>query len=100
MLRIVCPSHCIMYRNHMAKLNDRYGQAVWGLLYQTDVRARKEHMIRVLRRLTELQDMGGAPYGFTEDRPWNAVWRYTVEDDAFWSDEFREQASLILAHST
>eukprot|EP00971_Amphidinium_carterae_P059653 1179873-Amphidinium_carterae.1 len=69
MLRIVCPSHCILYRNHIS--NDRYGSAVWGLLYQTDVRVCKEHMVRIKRRLVELHEMGGAPSGFSVDSPWN-----------------------------
>eukprot|EP00971_Amphidinium_carterae_P010683 210987-Amphidinium_carterae.2 len=45
-------------------------------------------MIRIHRRLTEFQDMGGAPYG-------------SQRTAHCWSDELcAEQALLILAHST
>eukprot|EP00971_Amphidinium_carterae_P158067 3133085-Amphidinium_carterae.1 len=44
MLGLVCPGHCVLYKQHIQRLSNRYGPAVWGLLYQADARARREQM--------------------------------------------------------
>eukprot|EP00971_Amphidinium_carterae_P200166 3972417-Amphidinium_carterae.1 len=55
--------------------------SVWLLIYQSDVRARREHLERIRRRIQVAYEMGGAPKDYHPERPWNAAWRALVEDE-------------------
>eukprot|EP00971_Amphidinium_carterae_P267919 5315259-Amphidinium_carterae.1 len=94
MLNVVTLANCVYYHNHVRRLFRTFGAGTWPLLYQSDVRARKEHMERVRRRLQSQYEMGGAPADFRPEAPWNAVWRATVEDESFWNRQFRDAASM------
>eukprot|EP00971_Amphidinium_carterae_P090621 1793934-Amphidinium_carterae.1 len=98
-LDAVCPSHLDLYRDHVLRLHSRYGPQCWMLIYQADVRCRKEHMSRMRLRFTQQLEMGGAPQGFVSERPWNFIWKAVV-DDPFWQTQVREPALLILNGST
>ena len=101
-LDVVCASHLDLYKDHIQRRNARYGQPVWLLIYQADVRARREHMERLRRKLQTQHDMGGTPDGFDAARPWkfNSVWKAVVEDESFWLKQLREPALLLLAKTT
>ena len=76
----------------------RYGQEVWALIYQIDVRARLEHMERI-RRLgsaarAQAVEAGGS-HAFDPAVPWEWVFRQTAEDAQFWRRELEEPALLI-----
>ena len=76
----------------------RYGPEVWALVYQTDVRARLEHMERVRRigasARAQAVDAGGT-HAFNPNHPWEWVFRQTAEDSQFWRRELEEPALLI-----
>ena len=65
------------YRDMMTRYHQRYGNSVWHLLYQADVRTRLEHMDRV-RRDAAIEHAAAKSaaknIAFEEKRPWNYVW--------------------------
>jgi len=78
----------------------RYGPAVWALLYQTEVRARSELVVRIKRggaAAKELATAAGGTHPFNEDKPWDWVFRQAATDPQFWRKELEEPALLILA---
>eukprot|EP00971_Amphidinium_carterae_P228222 4526967-Amphidinium_carterae.1 len=64
-----------LYRSHVVKLHTRYGQQSWVLIYQADVRCRKELMGRIRLRCIQHKEMGGTPAGYDDDRPWDYAWK-------------------------
>jgi len=76
----------------------RYGPEVWALIYQTDVRARLEHMERIRRLIstarTQAIEAGGS-HAFDPAVPWEWVFRQTAEDVQFWRRELEEPTLLI-----
>eukprot|EP00971_Amphidinium_carterae_P287046 5698148-Amphidinium_carterae.1 len=50
-LDVVKPSHLGQYRDLIWRFVQRYQPAVWPLIYQADVRARREQLERIRRRL-------------------------------------------------
>ena len=99
-LDIVCPAHLDLYRDHLHRLHSRYGSQVWFLIYQADVRARREHMERIRRKVMLQIDMGASPPEFDATKPWNFVWKAVVEDEPFWNKQVKEPAILVLAKTS
>ena len=88
------------YRDMMTRYHQRYGNSVWHLLYQADVRTRLEHMDRVRRNATiehAAAKLGGKDTAFEEKRPWNFVWGAVCADTQWWKNELEDPALLVLA---
>ena len=64
----------------------RFGEKVWNIICQGDVRCRLENMPR-------LKPM---PVGYDPHRPWNYVWGRACDNFDFWREEVKEPAFLIL----
>eukprot|EP00435_Cladocopium_sp_Y103_P026713 s4904_g6.t1 len=91
------------YRTHVERLAERYGQKVWSVIYQADVRCRLEQMERLKRKLAaehEAAVTAGKTTDFDDKRPWNAVWAHAVNDETFWREEVTEPCMLILTKIT
>eukprot|EP00971_Amphidinium_carterae_P002143 42544-Amphidinium_carterae.1 len=77
-------AHIEQYRNFIVKLHSRYGAKAWVLIYQADVRCRKELMPRLRLRLLMQKDMGGCPVAFDDQslvqRPWDYIWRAVLDE--------------------
>ena len=91
------------YRSKIETLYLRYGTTrVWSLLYQSDVRARLEHMPRLrlelIRAAQKISDEGGTPT-FDHKRPWSQLLNEVASDDKFWNQEFVEPALIVLAEA-
>ena len=82
------------YRDLMEKYHNRYGVAIWALLYQADVRCRLELFERIRRQIMAEQESlnkahGGAPghaptvAGFDPKRPWNLVLQRAINNEEY-----------------
>jgi len=101
MLKILSPAAADGYRDHIHRLYNRYGQTIWLMLYQTDVRFRSEHSERIRRRGEVLRARAVAnntTSEFDPNQPWEYVFRVGPEDFAFWNREFEADAVLVRAH--
>lgn len=87
------------YREKIEKYHDRYGEKIWAVLYQADVRCRLELMERTKRNLAARHDAAvqqGSTTSYDPQRPWNLVWQTVISDDSFWKEEVTEPGILIL----
>jgi hypothetical protein len=101
MLNAVSISALDAYRDLISNYVLRYGQAVWLIIYQADVRARLEHLERARRKGARLH-AASAPsgdYGYDTAKPWDWCFRNVTEDHAFWRRELEEPAILVLSKS-
>ncbi len=91
------------YRKRIEGYYADYGEQMWPLLYQADVRCRSEHLERVRRRL-EVGMAAAKAQGVTRcqefdpDRPWEGVWKAAAADGEFWRKQFEEKAFLMRLH--
>ena len=69
------------YHDMIERYHNKYGPAAWPLIYQADVRARREH----LRRLA--QPMSGP-------NKWPDAYASLMSDTPFWRDELDDPAML------
>ena len=82
----------MMFKSKIELLHARYGESrVWALLYQSDTRARLEHMprtrLKLHQQLLEAKALGSTT-AFDEARPWNMAMQAMCNDDKFWGQEF------------
>ena len=92
-----------MYKSKIELLHARYGESrVWALLYQSDTRARLEHMPRMRLKLhqqfVEAKALGTTT-AFDETGPWNLAMQAICNDDKFWGQEFVEPALIVLSEA-
>ena len=96
-----------LYSQKIKAYHVRYGKDVWGLLSQSDHRARFAHLERHRRRGqleydAELAAKSGVvanvKHGFNPAKPWDWSLRQLCGDTEFWNDQFVEPALLIKTH--
>ena len=87
-----------MYKNKLELLHGRYGESrVWSLLYQSDTRARLEHLPRTKLALQQEHNdavAAGKMTAFDPNRPWNHALHTVANDDRYWTHEFVEPALI------
>ena len=89
----------LKYKEKIEKFHDRYGEKIWAVLYQADVRCRLELMERTKRTLVSAHEAAlakGSTTDYDPNRPWNYVWQVVIGDEGFWRDEVTEPGMLIL----
>ena len=103
MHRAVKRAHLDAYRDFIIELHNTFGDRLWVLLYQADVRMRHEWMDSCRRTLigqhAHMLGMGGYT-AFDPAQPWNMVWAEAVKADKFWQREFLTQCIRINCNST
>eukprot|EP00971_Amphidinium_carterae_P322984 6419259-Amphidinium_carterae.1 len=72
----------------------QYGDLVWPVLYQSDVRARLELAERI-RRDAAFEK----PRGFDAGKPWEYVFHRLIGDQIFWQEELHHPALLALTRT-
>ena len=101
MLEVCSPAVLDKYCDHISRFNLKYSDAVWLILYQTDVRARSEQVERIRRRGAQEHSAAtgtGGTHEYQPSQPWEFVYRHLVLDNKFWEDEFTSTALLIRSH--
>ena len=90
------------YEAHIIELAREYGELVWPLLYQCDVRCRSARLL-TLRDLamTEHQDKldQGLTSNYDVDRQWNTAYQNLITHETsmqWWQREFHIKAVLVL----
>jgi hypothetical protein len=86
------------YFKKIKMLHAMYGDSVWHLLYQTDVRCRQELMESIFHELLAEHNMNltiGAHTAFDPDSPWDQVWSIATKRTEFWTDQFERPAGMI-----
>ena len=106
MLDIVDLGVLTKYRDLIERFHNRYGQAIWALLYQADNRCRLELAERIRRQILAEEEAlkqshtgGGAPPkvpGFDPKRPWNLVYQRAIAMESYWREEVIEPSILVL----
>ena len=100
MLGIMAPATADSYCDHITRYHQRYGDSVWVILYQADVRARLEHSERIRRQgaalLSAAAVAANCPYD--PSQPWDYVFRELTLDHRWWHQEFEANALLIKSH--
>ena len=90
------------YAAHFMSLVKMYGQSVWYLAYQTEVRMRQERM-EVIRRRGESEHAAalaaGGTHAYNPLRPWDWVWAQSILDHQFWKQNFEAPALLVLTRT-
>ena len=87
------------YKKLLASYHRRYGPDCWALIYQADVRARREHLERLRRIAADHHSRGiiqGTTHPYDPNRPWDYVWKMLLNDAAFWRKEVEDLSMLIL----
>ena len=88
-----------LYREKILGYATRYGQNMWHLIYQGDVRCRSELFQRL--KVAAAQEhakavAAGLPHDYKPDRPWNFVLQRALEAAHFWKEEIEDPALIIL----
>ncbi len=97
---IISPGRLDAYKAHIRHYVQRYGRQAWLVIYQADVRARKELPERIRRTLADEKaaaDAAGARHPFNELRPWEEVYARIPLQFPFWKRELEEPAFMILS---
>jgi hypothetical protein len=98
MLEEVSLSTLALWSTMIAEYSSRYGNAIWALLYQTEVRARSELLTRTKRAgaAARLQaTAAGGTHPFVPEKPWDWVFREAAADGQFWRKELEEKALCV-----
>ena len=99
MLDAVDLGHLLRYKSMIERYHDKYGEKVWSVIYQGDVRCRLENMPRIKRIAQAAYDKAvsaGNSSDYDPARPWNHVWLKAPEDLEFWRKEVVDPSFLIL----
>eukprot|EP00971_Amphidinium_carterae_P337282 6474019-Amphidinium_carterae.2 len=102
MLGHISPARLEAYREHIRRYAERFGHPCWPIIYQSDVRARLEHVVRLRRQAEESHDqlrLVGSPSPYDASKPWEVVFDMLVRDIPFWKVELEDAAMLILTKS-
>ena len=83
MLDAVDLGNLLRYKSFIERLRDKYGEKVWSVIYQGEVRCRLEHMPRLKSIAQAEYDQTKAsgsptPVGYEPSRPWSYVWAKAV----------------------
>ena len=98
MLDVCTPAAIDRYGAKIKQYHSRYGDKVWHLIYQIDVRARQEELERK-RRLgfnEKANATNPADHPFQPDAPWGWALQKLIEDHEFWRVELEDPAMLVL----
>ena len=103
MLDIIDLGTLTKYRDTIEKFHNRYGHAIWALLYQADTRFRLELVDRVRRQvqaeeeeLKKAQGQGAKLPGYDPTRPWNYIYQKAINLESYWREEVVEPSMLVL----
>ena len=87
MLEEISLSTLALWSALVADYAARYGNTIWALLYQTEVRARSEHLTRTKRAGAAAREQAiaaGGTHLFDPAKPWDWVFREAANDGQFW----------------
>jgi hypothetical protein len=87
-----------MYRERIKRYITKWGPGLWHLVYQADVRMRREEM-ELIRRVGAEAKAANPAHPFDPKRPWNWVWQQASKDVEFWKDQLEDGAIQILTHT-
>jgi hypothetical protein len=102
MMEAVALGNLENYRNTITEYARRYGSACWSIIYQADVRTRREKMERVRRRGAEEQTQAlaaGRTHLYDPAKPWNWVFAEIINDMAWWRKELEDPCLLFLTRT-
>ena len=71
MLEYIAPAWLAAFADMIKVYDEKYGHECWPLLYQMLCRFETEHMTRMMRRESELQDDALLRYGRAGQTPYN-----------------------------
>ena len=87
------------YMDRIGTMSNESPDYLWPLIYQVDVHARGEHILRVARRLRaekEIADAEGKSHPYNPEKPWEEAWKQlTVGEERFWTREWTRPSDQI-----
>ena len=92
----VVPPIFYRYRDFIHKLVKTHGAQCWGIIYQAEVRLRREGFARIKRRLVQRHkdilseglSQSSSSVSYDPARPWNAVFAWAIEEKVWDKDVF------------
>jgi hypothetical protein len=87
-----------MYRERIKRYIVKWGPGLWHLIYQADVRMRREEMELIRRVGAEAKALDPA-HPFDPKKPWNWAWQHAAKDTEFWKDQLEDGAVQVLTHT-
>jgi hypothetical protein len=87
-----------MYRERIRGYIRKWGPSIWHLVYQAEVRMRREEM-ELIRRTGAEAKSADPSHAYDPNRPWNWVWRQAANDAAFWKDQLEDSAIMVITHT-
>ena len=88
------------YPERVHEMADKYPDYLWPLLYQADVRARSEHLLKLARRCREAKkkaDNDNVSHPYDPAKPWSYPFQLlAMGEKDFWDREFKEPARDIM----
>jgi len=99
-LDAISPPHVHRYIKRVKGYATRYGPLCWAVVYQTEVRFRREFAERIRReeatKFKVATDAGGAYSAYDPARPWDRVYELAGKDmTEFWHEHLEEPCQCI-----
>ena len=104
MFEAVDCGNLLAYAEKIEKYANIYGDQVWHLIYQADVKMRRDHFERLRRQgrdeladalqINPQLDLTSFPY--VDQRPWNYVFSKATNAATWWKEELEDPAMLVL----
>jgi hypothetical protein len=98
MMGVMSLSKIEAYKKKIKGYVTKFGEGVWLVIYQADVRFRMEHLLTLRRRGADEADAAARAGGIHEydpNRPWDWCMKKGLDDFHFWKDTLEDPALLI-----
>ena len=102
MLDACDPPHLVRYAKYIKTLAQTYGQECWALIYQSEARFRREHLVRLRRNQTAAKEAAIAAGGNTDydsARPWNTVFKIATAEYSYWHESVETPCLMIISNA-
>ena len=100
MLELVASVHLDAYLKYIGDQSRWYGPAAWPIIYQADVRMRREHMETIRREqslaLNQMIANGNTgPFEFDPKKPWDRCFQLAPGRADFWKKYLERPADMV-----
>lgn len=87
------------YARQIERYASHYGHEIWAIIYQADVRARRERLVKIHRAALvekEQVELAGGTHPMDINKPWSHCLDMLIRDRDFWKWELEDPAMAII----